>query len=161
MAYPQYPQYYPQMQQTPIPMAQQPVMQSVQMPTQQLSTPQVPIEQFSSGLVNVRNETEARNYPVGYGKSVTFKDETAPYVYTKTMGFSQLEQPRFEKYRLVKEDAETANNGGVSNKAENLPTYAEKAELEEVRAEIKALKEDVNKLKTVKKKREVIIDDDE
>ena len=60
-------------------------------------------QQVQSPFITVRSETEARNYPVAYGNSVTFKDETAPYVYSKTM-FSQLDKPVFEKYRLVKED---------------------------------------------------------
>ena len=61
-------------------------------------------QQNQNPFVTVRSEAEARNYPVGFGNSVTFKDETAPYVYSKTMGFSQLDKPVFEKYRLVKED---------------------------------------------------------
>ena len=61
--------------------------------------------QQSNGFVSVRSEQEARSYPVAYGNSVTFKDETAPYVYTKTMGFSQLDRPVFEKYKLVKEES--------------------------------------------------------
>lgn len=61
----------------------------------------------NNGFVSVRSEIEARNYPVAYGNSVTFKDETSPYVYTKTMGFSQLDPPVFEKYKLVKEEAQT------------------------------------------------------
>lgn len=60
----------------------------------------------NGGFVSVRNETEARNHPVALGNSVTFKDETAPYIYTKTMGFSQLDVPRFDKYKLVKESTE-------------------------------------------------------
>ena len=57
-----------------------------------------------SPFISVRSEAEARNYPVAYGNSVTFKDETAPYVYCKTM-FSQFDKPSFEKYRLIKEDS--------------------------------------------------------
>lgn len=79
----------------PIPQTQQGIPQLGQnMPAQQ------------SPFVTVRSEAEARNYPVGFGNSVMFKDETSPYVYTKTMGFSQLDKPVFEKYRLIKEDAE-------------------------------------------------------
>lgn len=59
-----------------------------------------------SGFVSVRSEQEARNYPIAPGNSITFKDETSPYVYTKTMGFSQLDRPTFDKYKLVKEDSE-------------------------------------------------------
>lgn len=60
----------------------------------------------SSGLVSVRSIEEAMRYPVAPGNSVTFKDETAPYVYTKTMGFSQFDRPVFEKYRITKEETE-------------------------------------------------------
>lgn len=56
----------------------------------------------NTGLVSVRSVEEAYNYPVAPGNSITFKDETQPFVYTKTKGFSPLEQPVFEKYRLVK-----------------------------------------------------------
>ena len=58
----------------------------------------------NNGFVMVRSEMEARNFPVALGNSVTFKDETAPYIYSKTMGFSQLDRPIFEKYKLVKEE---------------------------------------------------------
>jgi hypothetical protein len=47
---------------------------------------------------------EARNYPVAPGNSVMFRDETGPYIYSKSMGYSQLDTPRFDKYRLVKEE---------------------------------------------------------
>ena len=57
-----------------------------------------------TGLVSVPNIEAARNYPVAPGNSVTFKDENAPYIYTKTQGFSQLDHPVFEKYRLTKEE---------------------------------------------------------
>lgn len=89
MAYNYFPQYF------------QP--QQMQMPMQQT---QAPAQQTQTGFVSVRSEEEARNFPVAYGNSVTFKDENAPYIYTKTMGFSQLDRPIFDKYKLVKEEAE-------------------------------------------------------
>lgn len=67
--------------------------------------PQMQPQIQTNGLISVRSESEAANYPVQAGNSVTFKDETAPYIYVKTMGFSQLDRPTFDKYRLVKEDA--------------------------------------------------------
>ena len=88
MAFNYYPQYF-QPQQIPMPQTQTPAQQSQ-----------------ASGFVSVRSEEEARNYPVAYGNSVTFKDENSPYIYTKTMGFSQLDRPIFDKYKLVKEEAE-------------------------------------------------------
>lgn len=84
--YGQYPMYQPGAFQNPAP---QQMQQSMQIQ--------------NGGFVSVRNETEARNYPVALGNSITFKDETAPYIYTKTMGFSQLDVPKFDKYKLVKE----------------------------------------------------------
>ena len=76
--------------------------QPPQMYQQAQQTPQIQ----NGGFVSVRSEEEARNYPVAQGTSVTFKNETAPYIYTKTTGFSQLDRPMFEKFKLVKEDTE-------------------------------------------------------
>lgn len=91
---------------------QYPQYNNYQMQPQQMQAPQPQAQQMqmqiqNGGLVSVHNETEARNYPIAIGTSITFKDENAPYVYTKTMGFSQLESPKFDKYRLVKEDPAT------------------------------------------------------
>ena len=85
----------------------------------------------STGFVMVRNEQEARNYPVAYGNSVTFKDESAPYIYSKTMGFSQLDRPVFEKYKLVKEE--------VREPAAVSTDY--RTELDKLWAEVNLLKE--------------------
>ena len=86
----------------------------------------------------------ARNYPVGPGNSITFKDETAPYVYTKTMGFSQLDRPIFEKYRLVKEEsAEPLKN----EPNEELAEYALKSDCRALREEIETLKRMIKEIK--------------
>ena len=69
----------------------------------------------NGGFVSVASEEDARRYPVAPGNSVTFKNENAPYVYTKTMGFSQLDRPLFEKFRLVKEE-----DNAVQNEEKNL-----------------------------------------
>ena len=71
-----------------------------------------PIQQQiqDGGFVYVQGVNEALKYPVAHGYSVTFKDETAPYLYKKTVGFSLLDVPVFEKYRLVKEDTEQSQN---------------------------------------------------
>lgn len=90
MAFNYYPQYF----------------QPQQMPMQQMQNQNPAQQAQTSGFVSVRSEEEARNYPVAYGNSVTFKDENAPYIYTKTMGFSQLDRPIFDKYKLVKEETE-------------------------------------------------------
>lgn len=98
----------------------------------------------SSDFVIVRSEDEARNYPVAFGTTVTFKNETMPYIYTKTMGNSQLDLPTFEKYKLVKEtpqdapqDAKAANNdNGIIKKMED--------EIEAIWREIEGMKKKPN-----------------
>lgn len=121
-------------------------------PAQQNNSPVIQ----TSGFVSVRNEAEARNYPVGYGNSVTFKDENSPYVYTKTMGFSQLEIPRFEKYRLVKEESETAQKESFTTSEDNSHSYAEKSEIQAIWSEIDNIKKSL-----IKKKKEVTPDDEQ
>lgn len=113
------------------------------MPNQMMNTNQPQIQ--NGGLVLVRSEAEARNYPVAYGNSVTFKDETAPYVYSKTMGFSQLDRPIFEKFKLVKEDTRDAE---VAPIASNPVIDGIKDELVEIWAEIDALKGNKRNKKT-------------
>lgn len=117
-------------------------------PTNFYQQPQLYQQQpVNNGLVPVPSETVARNYPVGYGQSVSFRDENAPYLYTKTMGFSQLDTPHFEKYRLVKEASDLTNKGPESNVLDKTISYAKKADVERLDTEVKKLKEEVAALK--------------
>ena len=93
------PQYFPNM------MPQQ-QMQQPQQPTVQ--TNNTPPQMQNGGFIRVQNEAEARQYPVAPGYSVTFIDDTSSYCYTKSMGYSQFDKPKFEKYKLVKEDEATS-----------------------------------------------------
>ena len=129
---------------------------------QQQTVPQIQ----NGGFISVRNESEARSYPVAHGNSVTFKDETAPYVYTKTMGSSQLDRPIFEKFRLVKEEVAEASE--MPQKENNAPqvdisTINElKGEIEAIWSEIEGIKNDRNKSDVPAKrstKREKDVDD--
>lgn len=93
----------------------------------------MPAQQMQAGgIINVRSEDEARTYPVAPGNSVTFKDDTQPYMYVKTQGFNQMEMPTFKKYRLVEEAAENV-----------APAYSVRAELEELHRAYAELKEKV------------------
>lgn len=135
----------PQMQQIPQMMQQQPIqqMQQQQMAQQQQQYPVV-----QSGFVRVRNENEARMYPVAPGNSITFIDENSPYAYTKTVNMGQLDRPIFEKYRLVKEDdapqAVEAPNKPVENQAHDLSQFAMKDDIRAFGDELEALKADLN-----------------
>lgn len=129
--------------------------QPMQMQQQQAQA-QMPIQ--SSGFITVRSEVEARNYPVAFGNSVTFKDENAPYVYTKTMGYSQLDTPRFEKYKLVKEEANLPQTATEANNVVNLSSDELESKFEAIWTEIEGIKKDLY-AKPVKKKKEVNEDD--
>lgn len=114
---------------------------------QSLSQPQFAIQ--SGGFVSVASEDDARKYPVAPGNSVTFKNENAPYVYTKTMGFSQLDRPLFEKFRLVKE--EDTSNQIVETKEETIPEikYLSQEDLEPLVEDIKKLQTKIKKIDSV------------
>ena len=96
----------------------------------------------NNNFVSVRNEAEARNYPVAYGNSVTFRDENAPYMYTKTMGFSQLDQPVFERYRLVKEPVQSSEDNHTTS-----VEYVSRSDFDNLRDVVDTLKQDMDKLK--------------
>lgn len=140
MAYPYYPFLQNQMQ-----MGQ--VQQNL--PQVQQATPATQ----NAGFLSVRSEAEARNYPVAYGNSVTFKDETAPFIYTKTMGFSQLDRPTFEKYRIVKEDTpidqpEKAEEPKVDIKDHTEDIERLKSDLVNAKVDIDNLKADIDDLRS-------------
>ena len=132
---------------------QQAQMQQVQAQQQQMSQPQPTQGRTQTGIIPVQNEQQARNWYVGAGQSVTFIDENAPYCYTKTMGFSQLDRPQFTRYRLVREDdapqqpaqaaqpvQDTSHNQRQSS---NTPEYALKAEVTALASALDSMKSNV------------------
>ncbi len=100
---------------------------------QQLQPQQQQIQ--NGGFIVVKSEQEVFNFPVGCGNSVNFKLENAPYLYTKTMGFSQFDKPVIEKYKLVKEEA----NEVIENNSFDI-----RGELNRLWDEINLLKENRN-----------------
>lgn len=118
--------------------------------------PQSSVQQpQSGGFIPVPSEDVARNYPVAPGNSVTFKNENAPYVYTKTMGFSQLDRPIFEKYKLVREEDAVPQKETpechCSNDLEQLKAQLN-TEVEKLWSEIDVLRKQLPKPTTEKKK---------
>ena len=131
-----FPQQYPQYQ----------VPQQTQQGQQTQQTPQIQ----NGGFVPVPDIDTARNWHVNLGTSVTFIDENAPYVYTKTRGFSQLEPPVFEKLRLVKEEdikPQKTQGQPESNQAVKPIPDAIKADYEALRGLYEDLRKDVDRLK--------------
>ena len=103
----------------------------------------------SGTLVSIPSEEDARMYPVAPGNSVTFKDENAPYIYTKTMGFSQLDRPIFEKYKLIKENTVDRIPANQESK------YALKDDLANVLNKVMGLEEEILALRGDTRKREM------
>ena len=110
---------------------------------QPYSANQQPQQIQNGGFVSVRSAQEAFNYPVALGNSVTFKDETAPYIYVKTRGFSQLEEPVFEQFQLVKVDNAQKQETAQAETAE----YALKSDVLALKEEIDFLKKKVSEFK--------------
>lgn len=117
-------------------------MQNLQQSQQQMQTPQIQ----NGGFVIVKDVNEAMNYPIAPGNSVTFKNESQPYIYTKTLGFSQLDQPIFEVFKLVKEEKEWQNNEVQPN--ETPIEYLSISQGDEIKTEMSKLKDELTKLKT-------------
>lgn len=140
MYQPMYPQYY---YPTQIPQMNSQMGQVNQ--DQQMSQQTQPVIQKSSDLISVRNMEEAQNYPVAIGNSVTFKDENEPYLYIKTMGFSQFDKPKFEKIRLVKEDDEIESNEQTESKEEK-PSF-DVTVLNDINESIQTLDDETKEMK--------------
>jgi hypothetical protein len=81
----------------------------------------------NGGLVRIKDENEAVNYPVAPGYSVILIDEGNTHLYVKTAGLSQFDRPTIESYKLTKET--------TAAKTE----YATKADIEELKARIAEL----------------------
>jgi hypothetical protein len=104
----------------------------------------------NGGFISIPNENMVATYPVAPGNCVTFKVEGQPIVLEKPMGFSQLESPKIERYRLVKEDyvEETSQNEPKTN------------ELEEIKSDIERLWDEIDALKPKKTTRRSTNGDD-
>lgn len=122
-----------------------------QMNNYQSNMQQQPQQIQNGGFISVHNIQEAFNYPVAPGNSVTFKDENSPYIYVKTKGFSQLEEPIFKKFRLIEESDTQPQESTttVTEQAVNYADFAKQAEITALWGEIDALKKQIAEL-TVK-----------
>ena len=149
----QQPIYPQQMYQQPI--YQQPQQQQVVQQPQQQAQPQMQ----NGGFMLIPSEDMARTYPVAPGTCMTFKIEGKPIVMEKSMGFSQLEAPKIDKYRLVKEEDVVEQIPEQQQKEEinyiqQLSETKEyfNNELEKLRGEIDVLRGQIPKPATTKKK---------
>lgn len=142
--YPQYPMSY-----MPYPYAQYP------MQVQQQAQPQQSQQLQNAGFILVPAEEDAYRYPVALGKCMTFKVENEPIVIEKSMSFSQLDTPRIDRYRLVREDV--IEEPKAVETVEMGQSYDDelKEELQAIRRDLEGIKEKLSTpSKTVAKKKE-------
>lgn len=105
----------------------------------------------AGGFIRVQSENQARMYPVQPGTSATFINENAPYCYTKTLDFSQLDRPIFKKFRLVEETEDLQNVENAPQEAAEKPSidltgYALKADMDALNARIDGLQKILDNL---------------
>ena len=96
-------------------------------PTQMSVNPAQQQPQYQSGgFMVIPSEDMVKNYPVAPGNCVTFKIEGKPVVMEKSMGFSQFESPRIDRYRLVKEEPEEVKEEDNVNDYDEIRTDIDK-----------------------------------
>lgn len=111
-------------------------------------------QQSQVGFMSIRGRDIAVNYPIAPGNTIFFKDELAPYVYVKTMGYSPLDRPTLETYR--REDAVLPQEAPSDDKEDNSIVEQLNEEIKTLSEEIKGIKKTLN---TRSRKKE--IEDDE
>lgn len=104
-------------------------------------------QQQQGSFIHVQSETQAREWTIAPGSSVTFIDDNAPYCYTKSMGFSQFDAPVFRRFKLVEEDASQSAQNTQKQPSEssevNLSDYITKAEFEPFKAIIEKIQKEL------------------
>ncbi len=91
------------------------------------------------GFMSVRGRDIAVNYPIAPGNTIFFKDETAPFIYVKTMGYSPLDKPTLDIYK--REDLT------VSPVTESKPSVKDNSEIDKLQEQITMILEDVEGIK--------------
>ena len=132
-----------------------PYMQNYQQPMQQAQQMQQPAQIQDGGVVCVKDETAARNYPIAPGVSMTLIDEPRQHLFIKTMGFNQLEKPIFKKFQLIPESENNGDlSGGISETVKDTNEDL-KPQIELLQSEIEGIKAEIEKLKAEKPKKKI------
>ena len=132
-----------------------PYMQNYQHPMQQTQPIQQPAQIQDGGVVCVKDETAARNYPIAPGVSMTLIDEPRQHLFIKTMGFNQLEKPIFKKFQLIPENENNGDISGVPPETKKDTSESLKPQIESLQREIEGIKAEIEKLKAEKPKKKI------
>ena len=130
-----------------------PYPQIMQPQPYQPSVPQTVQQTQNSSFIHVQSETQAREWQVAPGGSVTFINDNAPYCYTKSLGLSQFDSPVFKRFRLVEEsdvpqNVQNTPETALQSQGIDLSAYVSKAEFEPICALISGIKAE---LETIRK----------
>ena len=90
----------------------------------------------NSGFIVVESEDVIFKYPVAPGNCVSFKIANKPVIIEKSMSHSQFDAPHYERFKLIKEDM-----------PENTPKEENKGVYEEIKEDITAIYEQLDRLK--------------
>lgn len=91
------------------------------------------------GFMSVRGKDIAVNYPIAPGNTIFFKDEIAPFIYVKTMGYSPLDKPILDVYK--REDYTSAPAQEAASNAKNDPV------IEKMQDDINSILDDIDGIK--------------
>ena len=133
---PNYLQNQPQFNQIPM---QQNIQQGLQ-PSQVQAVQTTQQDQLvNNGLIVVANEEEAEKYPIAPGNLVTFKIANKPVIIEKSLSRSQFDSPKYEYYRLVKENREDKTPESNNDTEKIYPNKEYLEEIENLKKEISRL----------------------
>ena len=94
------------------------------------------------GFMSVRGKDMVVNYPIAPGNTIIFKDETAPYVYIKSMGYSTLESPKLEIYK--REDPIVQQQSSQNTVIDNSINEKLQSDIDSLYDEIEDIKKKLN-----------------
>ena len=116
--------------------------------TQQNVNPNVGTPQIQDGgFVIIPDEKDVLTYPVQPGHCVRFKVVGKPIYFEKTASYSQFEDPKIDRYRLVKEEDENEQpKPGITK--EDFDSVMD--ELDALRSDFDEIRGDINALKEIK-----------
>ena len=99
-------------------------------------------QQPQVSFMSIRGRDIAVNYPIAPNNTIIFKDEMAPYIYVKSMGFSPLEKPMMEIYK--KEEPIQAQEGTPDTKEDNSTIQKLQTDIEGILDDIEGIKQKLN-----------------